>query len=272
MRTFARKLYMVHGKCYIMDFLYIHFFGLDFTSTFQEWMQQVGIIDEILKGFIIGIIVSAPMGPVGILTVQRTLNKGRKEGLATGIGASASDFLYAIVTGYGMSFVIDIIENPAIALIIKIVGSVLLFAFGLYTFRSIPKQKRVIDDIPTPTESGSLTSFAMSGFAVTVSNPLIIFMFVALFGQFTFILAGNWLAQTMGYIFIVVGALAWWFGLTWLVDKVRARFSNQVIWRINRIIGIIVMVVSAIMIVYALTGHTFHYIPFGNDPGFELFE
>ena len=80
---------------------------------------------------------------------------------------------------------------------------------------------------------------------------------MALYGQFTFILAGNWLVQTVGYIFIVVGALAWWFGLTWLVDKVRARFSNQVIWRINRIIGIIVMVVSAIMIAYALTGHTF---------------
>ena len=100
------------------------FFGLDFYSTFQEWMQQVGILDEVMKGFIIGIIVSAPMGPVGILTVQRTLNKGRREGLATGIGAVGSDFLYAIITGYGMSFVVDIIENPAIALIIKIVGCV----------------------------------------------------------------------------------------------------------------------------------------------------
>ena len=95
---------------------------------------------------------------------------------------------------------------------------------------------------------------------------------MALYGQFTFILAGNWIVQTVGYLFIVVGALTWWFALTWLVDKVRARFSNQVIWRINRIIGIIVMVVSAIMIVYALTGHTFHYIPFGDDPGFDLFE
>ena len=242
-----------------MDLLYIHFFGLDFTSTFQEWMQQVGIIDEILKGFIIGIIVSAPMGPVGILTVQRTLNKGRKEGLATGIGASASDFLYAIVTGYGMSFVIDIIENPAIALIIKIVGSVLLFAFGLYTFRSIPKQKRVIDDIPTPTELGSLTSFAMSGFAVTVSNPLIIFMFVALFGQFTFILVDNLVPQIMGYLAIIGGALFWWFNLTWLIDKVRARFNQRILWWINRIIGIIVMVVSGIIIIYTVTGHA---IPF----------
>lgn len=242
-----------------MELLNIQFFGLDFTSTFQEWMQQVGIIDEILKGFIIGIIVSAPMGPVGILTVQRTLNKGRMEGLATGIGASASDFLYAIVTGYGMSFIVDIIENPAIALIIKIVGSVLLFAFGVYTFRSIPKNKKVIDNIPTPTETGSLYSFAASGFAVTVSNPLIIFMFLALFGQFTFILSDNIIPQIMGYLAIIAGAFFWWFSLTWLIDKVRTRFNHRVLWWINRIIGTIVMVVSGIMIIYTVTGHA---IPF----------
>jgi len=235
------------------------FFGLDFYSTFHEWMQQVDILDEMLKGFIIGIIVSAPMGPVGILTVQRTLNKGRKEGLATGVGAAASDFLYAIVTGYGMSFVVDIIENPAIALIIKIVGSVLLFCFGVYTFRSMPKNKKIVDNIPTPHEKNDIRSYVVSGFAVTVSNPLIIFMFLALFGQFTFILTDNIIPQIMGYLAIIGGALFWWFSLTWMIDKVRTRFTSKVLWWINRIIGTIVMVVSAIMIIYTVTGHA---IPF----------
>lgn len=241
-----------------MNLADITFFGLDFSSTFPEWMQEVDVIDEFLKGIIIGIIVSAPMGPVGILTVQRTLNKGRWEGFATGIGASASDFLYAIITGYGMSFVVDIIENPAIALIIKIVGSILLFAFGLYTFRSIPKNN-VKDDLPTPLGKNDLRSFAVSGFAVTVSNPLIIFMFLALFGQFTFILVDNFIPQIVGYLAIIGGALLWWFCLTWLVDKIRAKFNNKVLWWINRIIGIIVMVVSGLMIVYTVTGHA---IPF----------
>jgi len=242
----------------MLQLLQIEFFGLDFSSTFPEWMREVDVLDEFLKGILIGIIVSAPMGPVGILTVQRTLNKGRWEGFATGIGASASDFLYAIITGYGMSFVVDIIENPAIALIIKIVGSVLLFAFGVYTFRSIPNNN-VKDDIPTPTDKNDLKSFAISGFAVTVSNPLIIFMFLALFGQFTFILVDNIIPQIVGYIAIIGGALTWWFSLTWLVDKVRAKFNNKVLWWINRVIGIIVMVVSGLMIVYTVTGHA---IPF----------
>ena len=68
--------------------------------NFQDWMQDVGFLEEIIKGFIIGVLASAPMGPVGILTVQRTLNKGRWEGFATGIGASISDILYAVITGY----------------------------------------------------------------------------------------------------------------------------------------------------------------------------
>ena len=241
------------------------------TLNFQDWMQNVGLLEEIIKGFIIGVLASAPMGPVGILTVQRTLNKGRWEGFATGIGASISDIIYADITGYFMYLVVDIIENPIIALWIKVIGSLLLFVFGVYTFKSIPKHKIVDEEAPVETKN-KLTGFVITGFAITVSNPLIILLFVALFGQFTFILAGNWFVQLMGYVSIVLGALFWWYILTWMVDKARAKFNHKVIWWINRIIGIAVMIVSALMIVYALTGHTFHFIPFGDDPSFDLFQ
>ena len=170
-----------------------------------------------------------------------------------------------------MFLVVDIIEDPIIALWIKVIGSALLFAFGVYTFKSKPRQRVIDQEAPMETKN-KLTGFVITGFAITVSNPLIILLFVALFGQFTFILAGNWFVQSMGYLSIVAGALAWWFGLTWLVDKVRAKFNPIVLWWINRVIGIVVMVVSALMIVYALTGHTFHFIPFGDDPSFDLFK
>lgn len=239
--------------------------------NFQDWMQDVGILEEIIKGFIIGVLASAPMGPVGILTVQRTLNKGRWEGFATGIGASISDILYAVITGYFMYLVVDIIEDPIIALWIKIIGSVLLFAFGVYTFKSIPRHKVVDEEAPVETKN-KLNGYIISGFVITVSNPLIILLFVALFGQFTFILVDNEFVQAMGYLAIVAGALFWWFILTWLIDKVRARFNHKVIWWLNRIIGITVMVVSALMIVYALTGHTFNFIPFVENPNIDLFD
>lgn len=69
------------------------------------------LIHIIVRGLLIGILVSAPMGPIGVLCIQRTLNKGRMSGLATGIGASLSDLFYALLTGFGLSIVIDFIED-----------------------------------------------------------------------------------------------------------------------------------------------------------------
>ena len=71
----------------------------------------INILDFIFKGMLIGVIASAPMGPVGILCVQRTLNKGRWYGMVTGFGAAASDIIYAGISGFGMSFVMDFITN-----------------------------------------------------------------------------------------------------------------------------------------------------------------
>ena len=72
---------------------------------------HINILDFIFKGILIGIIASAPMGPVGVLCVQRTLNKGRWYGFVTGVGAAVSDIFYAGVTGLGMSLVVDFVNN-----------------------------------------------------------------------------------------------------------------------------------------------------------------
>ena len=84
----------------------------DINEIFQQIVSQLSTVEIIVKGLIIGIVASAPMGPVGVLCVQRTLNKGRAYGLVTGAGAAFSDILYALLTGYGLSFLYDIIHNP----------------------------------------------------------------------------------------------------------------------------------------------------------------
>ena len=99
---------------------------------------HINILDLLCKGVLIGILVSAPMGPVGVLCVQRTLNKGRWFGFVTGIGACLSDFIYALITGLGMSFVMDFISNSHYIYILQISASVILMLFGLYSFRSNP--------------------------------------------------------------------------------------------------------------------------------------
>ena len=221
---------------------------------FQEWMKNISILEMLFKGLLIGIMASAPMGPVGILCVQRTLNKGRWPGFATGVGAALSDIVYAFVTGLGLSFLVDIIHDPIYAYWMKIIGSGLLLVFGVYTYRSNPVNNvRPV----TRTKTGSLISNFITGFFVTFSNPLMILAFGAMFGMFTFVLNENPLAMIAGYVGIILGALLWWFALTWLVDKVRKNYNARIIWILNRAIGVAVMVAAGLMLTYTLTGHSF---------------
>ena len=124
-------------------------------------IQIETILDILVKGFVIGIVVSAPLGPVGVLCIQRTLNKGRWYGFVTGLGASLSDIAYALLTGYGMSFVFDYINKNIFYL--QLLGSIMLLAFGIYTFRSNPVQSIR----PVSANKGSyfhnfITAFAIS--------------------------------------------------------------------------------------------------------------
>ena len=140
---------------------------------------HINIVDLVFKGMLIGMIASAPMGPVGILCVQRTLNKGRWYGLVTGFGAAASDIIYAGITGFGMAFVMDFINNEQNKFYLQIIGSVLLLAFGIYTWRTDPTRNMH----KSGQQKGSLWYNMWTAFLVTFSNPLIIFLFMALFAQ-----------------------------------------------------------------------------------------
>ena len=202
-------------------------------------IQIETILDILWKGFIIGVIVSAPLGPVGVLCIQRTLNKGRWYGFVTGIGASLSDIAYALLTGYGMSFVFDYVNKNIFYL--QLFGSILLLIFGIYTFRSNPVQSIR----PVSTSKGSYFHNFITAFAVTLSNPLVsegVLVFEAV----------------TGYLAIALGALTWWFGITFFVNKVRTQFNLRGIWILNRIIGGIVMVVSAFGLVFTLMGESLY--------------
>ena len=210
---------------------------------------HIDILNFISKGMLIGIIASAPMGPVGVLCVQRTLNKGRWYGFITGIGAVLSDIIYAAVTGYGMSYVMDVLSNQQTKMYLQIVGSIMLLAFGLYTYKSDPTKK--IHN--SGNGKGTLFHNGMTAFLVTFSNPLIIFLFLACYAQFAFVMPNHPFEMVVGFLSIVFGALLWWFGLTWLIDKIRGKFDANGIRIINQVIGSIVVLCSVIMFLGTVT-------------------
>ena len=208
------------------------------------------ILDIVFKGMLIGIIASAPMGPVGVLCVQRTLNKGRWYGFVTGCGAALSDMIYAGITGLGMGLVVDFVNNDTNRFYLQIAGSLMLLAFGFYTYRTDPTRK-----LRKPGQNkGTLTHNAITAFFVTLSNPLIVFLFMALYAQFAFGLQlDKPIEMVAGFLSIVGGAVLWWWGLTWLIDQVRTKFSTDGITLINKVIGMVVMVCSVVILLTTLT-------------------
>ena len=214
----------------------------------------------IWRGIAIGILISAPMGPVGILCIQRTLDKGRKTGLYTGIGAAISDLFYCILTGFGLSFIENFLERNQN--IIQLAGSVLLIAFAVYLFKKNPASS-----LKTPEEEASQISphkNILGGFLFTFSNPLILFLIIGLFARFNFSIPEiNFYYYIAGYAAIFFGAVIWWEFVTFTVNKLRAHFNLRSMWLINRIIGVIILLFALVGIITGITNlataHTLHW-------------
>ncbi len=197
----------------------------------------------LLHGFAIGVLISAPMGPIGMLVIQRTLDKGRWPAFFTGIGASISDMFYCILTGAGIAFITDFIASQQFWL--QILGSIAIAIFGIYLFRKNPTRQIRRKDI---TAASTYWKDIVSGFLLTVSNPLILFFIIGLFARFNFLLPEfRYYHYISGYLSIAAGALGWWFLITFLVDKMRSHFNVRSLYLVNRIIG-------SILIIFALVG------------------
>lgn len=202
----------------------------------------------------IGIILSAPMGPIGIMCVQRTLNNGRESGFFTGVGAAASDLFYCLLTGLGISMVTSLIEDNETTL--QIIGSIVLIIYGLYMMIHDPlKNKR--EEIGKKNDNN--IQDAVTGFLLTLSNPLIMFLIIPLFARFGFPLPEHrYYHIIVGFVFIVVGALLWWAMITYVVDKVRSRFNERSLLAINRVMGSVILVLSIYGLLTGLQAYLSH--------------
>lgn len=208
-----------------------------------------GLFYVLWRGIAIGIMISAPMGPVGMLCIQRTLSKGRLTGLYTGIGAAASDLFYCLLTGFGLSFIEDFLTRNQN--IIQLLGSAVLIGFAIYLLRKNPVASLRAQGEP---ESSTPHKDILGGFLFTFSNPLILFLIVGLFARFNFLDAGlRWYIYILGYIAIAAGALGWWWMVTYFVNKVRAHFNVRSMWLINRIIGLVILIFGLVGLITGIS-------------------
>ena len=212
-------------------------------------MEQ--ILHILPRGIAIGVLISAPMGPIGMLVRQRTLSKGRLPALFTGIGAAFSDLIYCLLTGFCLSFITDFIDSNQ--LIIQLIGGVVLAAFGIYLFKKNPTRALKAAEV---NAASNYWSDVVTGFLLTFSNPLILFFIIGLFARFNFILPEYIILHYIwAYLTIFGGAIIWWYLVTLLVSKLRSRFNVRSLRLVNRIVASILIAMAVVGVVLAIVDH-----------------
>ena len=207
------------------------------------------MFNTIIEGITIGLCTSIPVGPIAILIIQRTLQKGRMHGFTSGLGAATSDTFYALLAIVGLSVVLSFIEENK--LIIQIIGSAIMVIFGVYIFfqnpaKNIEKSK---------TDKSSYWQEYLTAFFLTLSNPLMIFLYIGLFAQYNFISSeSHFIEIAIGICSVFLGAALWWFLLTLLASIFRKRFNIRGLWILNKATGILISVLALVALISSISG------------------
>ncbi|HVZ69949.1 MAG TPA: LysE family transporter [Rhizomicrobium sp.] len=191
----------------------------------------------ILSGLVIGIIVAAPIGPVNLICIRRTLAFGPLNGFLSGLGAALGDSVFGVVTAFGLTAIAQLIKGFYVPL--QIVGGVMLIGFGMHTFLAQPK-KRELDQVRRSDSGAStLVGAIVSTFALTITNPATLFGFAALFAGL-----GSLIGEKPRFAEAAVlvggvagGSLAWWFAITTIVGLFHKNINDRAMKWINHAMG-----------------------------------
>ncbi|MDR1274537.1 MAG: LysE family translocator [Odoribacteraceae bacterium] len=203
----------------------------------------------LFKGALVGLMVSVPLGPMGVLIIQRTLHKGALSGFCAGMGAASADCFYAMVAAFGLGVVVNAVQ--AHELLLQVVGGIFLLGMGLKVYFDNPlkqiKQRRA----GRVSKTGLLGDY-LSLFFLTVSNPVAIVIFMAVFASMTiFGEDPSFAGEMLVVVGVLLGGGIWWYTLSMLVNIFRKRFRLRVLIAINKITGIVIAVLGAAVILLA---------------------
>ena len=219
-------------------------------------LKRIGImLVDMLKGFLVGLCASAPIGPIAILVVQKSLSKGHKAGFISGLGASVVDTLYAFIAIFALAFAQRFIEEHQNAILL--VGGIVLAIVGLTMAFSDPfrKMKDDGDSSVSPKDFGQAV-------AMGLSNPMAVFVMFTLFAFFG--LANdaphNWRVTPI-ILSVSAGSVTYWFSMSWLLSRFRKNFRMRTILWISRITGAIIVIIGIALLGQGLFNVIFKGMP-----------
>lgn len=187
----------------------------------------------LIKGIIIGFSIAAPVGPIGVLCIRRTLSDGMLNGLLSGLGAATADAVYGFIAAFGVTAISAILlDNKAL---LQILGGLFLLYLGYSTFQSAPAET------PAKVESKGLLGAYTSTFLLTLTNPMTIMSFAAVFaGLGVGVTGGNYILASFMVIGVYMGSALWWLALSGIVNNLRAKFDTARLKLVNQISGVII--------------------------------
>ncbi len=186
------------------------------------------------KGLVLGFSIAAPVGPIGVLCIRRTLREGRVSGLVSGLGAATADGFYGFVAGFGLTVVSDLLVEQQTWL--ALLGGIYLCYLGVKTFRSEPA--RVSADVENKSPWGAYFSTLF----LTLTNPATILSFVAIFASLGLVTNDGSYASAIALVLgVFLGSGLWWLSLSSVVSFFRDRFDAHTLIWVNRLAGVILV-------------------------------
>ena len=187
----------------------------------------------LLSGLIIGFSIAAPVGPIGVLCIRRTLAEGRLHGLVSGLGAATADAVYGCIAAFGLAFISDLLVQQQPGL--RVIGGAFLCLLGVRTILVTPSEK------PTNGKKLGLASAYGSTFLLTLTNPVTILSFAAAFASLGVVSnAGDYGSAALLVLAVFIGSATWWLTLSGAVGLFRARVTPRVLLWINRVSGTVI--------------------------------
>ena len=192
-----------------------------------------------IKGLIIGFSIAAPVGPIGILCIRRTLAEGMVSGFLSGLGAATADATYGIIAGFSLTIISNFLIGQQVLL--RLIGGIFLCYLGIRTFIKRPAEK------PALVDDKGLFGNYFSTFLLTLTNPMTIISFAAVFaGLGLGANSSSYVSSLILVIGVFLGSGSWWLILCLMVNLFRKRFSITGLQWVNRVSGLVIMIFGLI--------------------------
>ncbi len=194
--------------------------------------------DFFVRGLLIGLSIAAPVGPMSVLVIRRTLAESRRAGLISGLGIAAGDTTYGAAGGFGLTFITGFLINEQFWL--RLIGGLFLFYLGFKTLLSRPAEKAAA---AAPATGQGVASYFFSTYFLTLTNPLTIISFAAIMaGLGIGGSSGDYLSAAVLVVGVMAGSTSWWIILTTLLSLFRHKIRPGGMTWVNRLSGAVIVV------------------------------